>query len=96
MKGFKLIDGDLSITNNEIDIIEGSELTAQTISSVLSTKKGEWIFNAEEGIDFDILFGKQRIKRTSIKDDYYQEKYIELRSDNNENAEKLRKRLSGE
>ncbi len=59
MKGFKLLDNDLSIENNEIEIIEGSELTRQTIQSVLSTNKGEWLFDKNEGIDFNNIFGKR-------------------------------------
>lgn len=58
MKGFMLENGDLSITNGEIDIVEGAELTAQTIQQVLSTNKGEWFFNENEGIDFDVILGK--------------------------------------
>ena len=58
MKGFELSNGDLSITNNEIDMIEGAELDVQTIGCVISTNKGEWIYNAEEGIDFDAVLGK--------------------------------------
>ena len=96
MKGFMLKDGDLSITNDEIDMIEGSELTAQTINFVLSTNKGEWFFNAEEGVNFDTLLGKQRIKKLSGNDIYYREKFIELKADESEYAEMLRKRLSGE
>lgn len=60
MKGFSLTDGDLTITNNEIDMIEDDNLTAQTIRCVLSTNKGEWFFDEEEGIDFDNIFGKTK------------------------------------
>lgn len=98
MKGFMLTDGDLSITNGEIDIVTGSELTAQTINSVLSTNKGEWLFNKEEGIDFDVILGKQRIKPTtsSAKDAYYLGEIASLKSTDNALAEKLRRRLDGE
>ena len=58
MKGFELSKGDLSITNNEIDMIEGAELDVQTIGCVISTNKGEWLFDEEEGIDFDAILGK--------------------------------------
>ena len=57
-KGFALKDGDLSITNNEIDMVDGNELTVQTITQVLSTNKGEWLFDEDEGIDFDVVLGK--------------------------------------
>lgn len=59
MIGLKLIDGDLAITNNKIELVEGNDLTTQTIQSVLSTNKGEWFFDAEEGVEFDNLLGEQ-------------------------------------
>lgn len=98
MKGFRLSNGDLSITNNEIDMVEGNKLTAQTIESVLSTNKGEWIFDAEEGIDFDVLLGKQRIipNASSTKDIYYQNEIAAMKSTDHALAEKLRRRLDGE
>ena len=98
MKGFMLKNGDLSISNGEIDIVEGAELTAQTIGSVLSTNKGEWLFNAEEGIDFDVILGKQRVKPNSstAKDTYYLNEISSLKSNDNALAEKLRRRLDGE
>ena len=98
MKGFMLKDGDLSISNGEIDMVEGAELTAQTIGSVLSTNKGEWLFNAEEGIDFDVILGKQRVKPNSstAKDTYYLSEISSLKSNDNALAEKLRRRLDGE
>ena len=92
-----LTNGDLSITNNEIDIIEGGALKAQTIQQVLSTNKGEWFFNANEGIDFDNILGKQRVKTTpSAKDSYYLSEIASLKASDNELAEKLRRRLDGE
>lgn len=104
MKGIKLINGDISITNNEIDIVEDRELTAQTISSVLSTNKGEWLFDKEEGINFDNVLGKQEVRPTSSAiSSFYQkelsnvkEEYSSYQENNNELAEKLRKRLDGE
>lgn len=89
MKGFMLSDGDLVITNNEIVMTQGNELTSQTIQCVLSTNKGEWIFDEEEGIDFDNIFGKQRVKTTKATDSFYRE-------DDNALAEKLLRRLDGE
>lgn len=98
MKGFKITNGDLSISNGEIDIIEGKELTAQTIGSVISTNKGEWIFNMEEGIDFDVILGKQLLKPNtpSAKDNYYLEEIATLKSNDSALSEKLRRRLDGE
>lgn len=96
MKGLKLLDGDLSIENNEIEIIEGSELIRQTIQSVLSTNKGEWLFDENEGIDFGNILGKHQVKTTSAKDTFYQEEIASMKQDDSELAEKLRRRLDGE
>lgn len=97
MKGFMLTNGDLSITNNEIDMIEGGALKAQTIQQVLSTNKGEWFYNENEGINFENILGKQRVKTTtSAKDSYYLGEISSMKSNENELAEKLRRRLDGE
>lgn len=98
MKGFMLKDGDLSISNGEIDMIEGTELTAQTIGCVLSTSKGEWLYNLNEGVDFDIILGKQRIKPTasSTKDTYYLGEIASLKDNDDALSEKLRRRLNGD
>lgn len=98
MKGFMLKNGDLSISNGDIDIVEGAELTAQTIQQVLSTNKGEWLFNSEEGIDFGAILGKQRIKpnSSSAKDTYYLGEIASIKSNDSALAEKLRRRLDGE
>lgn len=98
MKGFMLSDGDLVITNNEIVMTQGNELISQTIQCVLSTNKGEWIFDEEEGIDFDNIFGKQRVKTKTTKatDAFYRDELLNAREDDNALAEKLLRRLDGE
>lgn len=58
MKGFKIVNGDISITDNQIDMVEGTELEVQTIKSVLQTNKGEDIFDSSEGINFRQVLGK--------------------------------------
>lgn len=69
MNGFELINGDLVIVGNEISMIEGNNLTTQTIQSVLSTNKGEWIFDPDEGVDFDIVLnGTENEVRAEIDD----------------------------
>lgn len=58
-KGFKLDEkGDIVIENGKIAMISDNDLTAQTVRTVLGTKKGEWIFNKDEGIEFAYLVGK--------------------------------------
>lgn len=96
MAGFKLKDGDLIITNNEIELVEGDELTVQTIQCVLSTNKGEWIFDTDEGIEFDNILGKHRIKTNTVKDVMYRQEIENMRERESGAIEKLAKRLDGE
>lgn len=96
MIGLKVRNGDLVITNNEIELVEGNELKRQTIQSVLSTNKGEWFFDAEEGIDFQSILGERREAQQTTVDSYVQQQYINLRQDSNKWAEMLKKRLDGD
>ena len=96
MTGFMLKNGDLSITNHEIDMIEDDELTIQTIQFVLSTNKGEWMFDTDEGIDFSGILGKQKVKTAIPSDSFYFKQYATLKEDTNSLTERLRKRLDGE
>lgn len=45
----------------------GNELLAQTVRQVLSTNKGEWFLNQEEGINFKNLLGKTGKSDESLK-----------------------------
>ena len=70
MKGFKLVNGDVSITDNQIDLVADAQLEVQTIQSVLQTNKGEDPFDANEGIDFHQILGKnitQDMAKTQIR-----------------------------
>ena len=96
MTGFKLNDGDLVITNDEIELVEGDELTVQTIQQVLSTNKGEWIFDTEEGINFDNILGRHRTKTNTAKDVLYRQELANVRERENGAIEKLARRLDGE
>lgn len=96
MKGFLLNNGDLVITNNELEMVTGNDLTVQTIQSVLATNKGEWIFDTNEGVNFDNILGKQKVVARSVVDSYYQKEYIAQQQDTSALAEMLRKRLDGE
>lgn len=59
MKTFKLdINGDVVITDNKIELVEGIELIVQTLRQVLSTNLGEWFGDEEEGIDFYAILTK--------------------------------------
>lgn len=59
VKGFQLDGaGDVQILNNEIQMIDGNDLLRQTVEAVLSTNKGEWFLNEQEGITFANILGK--------------------------------------
>ena len=59
MTGFALDENnDILIKDNQIQMINGSELTKQTIQTVIGTNKGEWCLNEDEGITFDNILGK--------------------------------------
>ena len=59
MKGFEMDStGDVVVFENKIRMVSGQELLAQKVLNVLSTRKGEWFLNLEEGINFDNLLGK--------------------------------------
>ncbi len=93
--GFKLNEGDLVMENGEIAQIEGDDLTVQTIQQVLSTNKGEWLFNTDEGIEFDNIFGKKRTKTRTAADEAYQREIADIRKNESRLAEALAKRLDG-
>ncbi len=51
MKGFALDNhGDVIIKKNDIQLVCGTELSIQKIRQVLSTNRGEWWLDPEEGI----------------------------------------------
>ena len=59
MKTFKLDqDGDVVIKNNQIELVEGVELIAQTVRQVIGTNLGEWFGDEKEGIDFYVILTK--------------------------------------
>ena len=67
MKGFMIANGDLVIDNNEISTASDAELIRQTIQSIISTNKGEWLLDEEEGIDFDIVLGVKEVDSAVVK-----------------------------
>lgn len=58
MKGFKLENGDVVISNGRIEMTDGNGLLRQTVESVLQTNKGEWFLNEDEGINFRAILRK--------------------------------------
>lgn len=52
MTGFSLTeDGDVEIARGDIQMLSGTDLLTQTVRQVLSTNRGEWEYNADEGIN---------------------------------------------
>ena len=105
MKGFALDkNGDLIIENNEIQMIDGAELTRQTVQTVLSTNKGEWSLNVDEGINFRNILGKHKpVSATDNKAGQKDKEIYELKQQKQRTAEEesrlsklLKKRLDGE
>ena len=104
MKGFALNEqGDLLIENGAIQMAHGTELTKQTIKTVLGTQKGEWFLNWDEGINHNEILGKKRYaSQNSALDNQYIAEINTLKQSNadNEATEKrlnklLEKRLDG-
>ena len=58
MKGLKIVEGDVSITDGSIDMAEDTELEIQTMKTVLRTNRGEDAFDADEGINLRQLLSK--------------------------------------
>lgn len=101
MQGLMLDEqGDVVIQNGVVQMVHGSELTKQTIKTVLGTQKGEWFLNWEEGINYDNILGKKRYARkTSAMENQYLEEIKSLKhnqAEDNRLSEMLAKRLDGE
>ncbi|NQX67988.1 DUF2634 domain-containing protein [Paenibacillus alba] len=65
MQSLKLTNGDLTIENNDIVLIDGGDELAQCCEIILGTKKQEWFLNPTFGIDFDQLNGKNVSKEAA-------------------------------
>lgn len=95
MRSFLLDNnGDVVIKGSDILMVEGSELLAQKVRTVLGTNKGEWFANEDEGIDNRVILGKNHLTAQA-------DKFIKHSGDLSE-AEELKlaalleKRLDGE
>lgn len=59
MKNFMLDrNGDVIIKDGNIQMVEGTDLKAQTFRQVIGTKLGEWKYDESEGMDFSVLLTK--------------------------------------
>jgi hypothetical protein len=69
MRDFALdSSGDIVIENSDIALVSGDEQEVQKIRQILGTRLGEWVYDENEGIDFDAFMQKnpdlQRIRET--------------------------------
>ena len=80
-------------------MIEGNELLKQTVQSVLSTNKGEWVLNRDEGIDFKNILGKSKIvenQENEAQKTYYANEIERIKDDTSALAKRLESRLEGD
>lgn len=67
MKCFSINNiGDVIIKNNKILMTSDNELMQQKIQKILSTNKGEWFANSDEGISFQNIL-KKNVTEEEIK-----------------------------
>lgn len=65
----KIVDGDIVIDENgDIVMVEGGEELAQSVRSILETRKGEFFLETDHGLSFDNILGKQ-LKKMEARDD---------------------------
>lgn len=50
--------GDLVLKNGDLQLVKDKDLTIQKVKLTLSTNKGEWFLNEEQGIDFRVILTK--------------------------------------
>ena len=67
MKSFSTSNGDVQV-NKTIEMCSDAELLRQKVQRVLSTNRGEWSYDTEEGIRFPLILrknpNKEDIRRT--------------------------------
>lgn len=58
MKGFELDQNGDVVINNDISMVSDIEHIGTMVRTILSTNKGEWFLNSEEGIAFENILKK--------------------------------------
>lgn len=58
MRGFLLINGDLSFSNGELTMIDGLDEIAQSLSIIIQTRLGEFYLDETVGTNWDALLTK--------------------------------------
>lgn len=86
MVGFALDDsGDIIVENGKIKMCRDNELLRQTCEAVVSTNKGEWFLNENEGInhkniitknpDEEVVKGEILMGLKQVRDDFKFDEY---------------------
>lgn len=93
MKGFALnSEGDILIEKHEIQMVHGTDLAMQTVKTVLSTNKGEWTFNEDEGINFANILGKRQAEPKTTESEAYVRKIEKLTAQLRQTEESTKER----
>ena len=58
MKDLKIVNGDVVISNHDVQLVYDKGLTMQKIQLILGTNQGEWELNENEGINFRVILTK--------------------------------------
>jgi len=68
LRTFKLTNGDLAFdTDYNIMFVQGDEEIAQALERAFTTNAGEWFLNADHGLEYPKIQGKN-----GLKDEYVQ------------------------
>ena len=59
MKDLKIVNGDVVISNHDVQLVYDKELTMQKIQLILGTNQGEWLLDENEGINFRVILTKR-------------------------------------
>lgn len=60
MKDIKIDnDGDMSISDYNIEMVNGTDEIIQQLKAIFSTNQGEWFMNEEYGLNYDNILQKK-------------------------------------
>lgn len=58
IKDLKIVNGDLVLSNGDLQLVRDNALLAQKCTLILSTNLNEWFLNRNEGINFSAILRK--------------------------------------
>ena len=64
--------GDVVISEDSLIMLEGNDIYIQAFRQLLQTRLGEYFLNSEEGMDFDVFFGKKEYDEEEITQALYE------------------------